>query len=124
MTWQEEKKESNEGKEPIVGEAKYNVGQLIEHVFYKDIPGVILDVDPVFSEDEDIYQSLEDEMKPDRNQPFYRVLLSNYDDDAYVVYAAERNLLPSQRDFDNDPRLDMFFSGMKDGRYVSRQRMN
>jgi heat shock protein HspQ len=54
--------------------------------------GVIVDVDPEFSNSEEWWQAIPEEVRPRKDQPFYHLLAEN-EDTSYVAYVSEQNLL-------------------------------
>ncbi len=72
-------------------EAKFAVGQVVRHRHYP-FRGVIFDVDPTFSNTEEWWESIPEEVRPRKDQPFYHLLAEN-DQLAYVAYVSEQNLL-------------------------------
>ncbi len=74
--------------------AKFNVGQVVRHRFYP-FRGVIYDVDPVFSNTEEWYESIPEQIRPAKDQPFYHLLAQNAETE-YVAYVSEQNLLPDE----------------------------
>ena len=70
--------------------AQFTIGQLVCHN-EQPLRGVILDVDAEFSSTEELWQSVPEEERPARNQPFYR-LLAEDDSAAYLAYVSEQNL--------------------------------
>jgi heat shock protein HspQ len=75
----------------IRGEAKFQIGQIVRHRLFS-FRGVIFDVDPVFNNTEEWWNSIPAEVRPSRDQPFYHLLAEN-DDTEYVAYVSEQNLL-------------------------------
>lgn len=71
--------------------AKFRIGQIVKHRVYA-FRGVIFDVDPVFSNTEEWWNSIPEEVRPRRDQPFYHLLAEN-DETEYVAYVSEQNLL-------------------------------
>jgi len=72
--------------------AKYAIGQVVKHRVYP-FRGVIFDVDPVFANTEEWYDSIPAEVRPSKDQPFYHLFAENADTQ-YVAYVSEQNLLP------------------------------
>ncbi len=72
--------------------AKFQLGQIVKHRFFS-FRGVIYDVDPVFSNTEEWWQAIPEEIRPHKEQPFYHLLAEN-DDTEYVAYVSEQNLIP------------------------------
>ena len=75
-----------------VRRAKYALGQVVRHRFYP-FRGVIFDIDPVFANSEEWWQSIPKEIRPVKDQPFYHLLAENSESE-YVAYVSEQNLLP------------------------------
>ena len=95
--------------------AKYSLGQVRhrEHPFR----GVVFDVDPEFANTEEWYESIPEESRPSRNQPFYH-LYAETEATYYVAYVSEQNLVP---DISGEPlehpEVDEMFGEFQDGRY-------
>ena len=73
-----------------VKSAKFGIGQIVKHRIFP-FRGVVFDVDSEFSNSEEWYQSIPEEIRPARNQPFYHILAEN-SDNHYVAYVSEQNL--------------------------------
>ena len=71
--------------------AKFAIGQLVKHRLFS-FRGVIFDVDPVFNNTEEWWQSIPAEVRPRKDQPFYHLLAENAETE-YVAYVSEQNLL-------------------------------
>ena len=71
--------------------AKFRIGQVVKHRFF-DFRGVIFDVDATFSNTEEWWQSIPEDIRPSRDQPFYHLLAEN-EDTEYIAYVSEQNLL-------------------------------
>ena len=56
--------------------AKFDIGCAVKHRLYS-FRGVIVDVDPVFSNTEEWWQSIPEEVRPIKEQPFYHLLAEN-----------------------------------------------
>src|SRR4026209_1238026 len=72
--------------------AKFTIGQVVRHRLYP-FRGVIFDIDPVFANTEQWYQSIPAERRPRKDQPFYHLFAENADTE-YVAYVSEQKLLP------------------------------
>ncbi len=98
--------------------AKFRIGCVVKHRLYL-FRGVIFDVDPVFSNTEEWWQAIPEEVRPAKDQPFYHLLAENDEADYYVAYVSEQNLLidDSGRPVSH-PDVAVFFEEMRDGRYV------
>jgi len=71
--------------------AKYNLGQVVRHRKHP-FRGVVFDVDPAFANTEEWYESIPEESRPVKDQPFYHLLAEN-ETNAYEAYVSEQNLL-------------------------------
>jgi len=72
--------------------AKYMIGQVVRHRLYP-FRGVVFDIDPVFDNTEEWWQSIPEDMRPRKDQPFYHLFAENAETE-YVAYVSEQNLLP------------------------------
>lgn len=101
--------------------AKFAIGRIVRHRFFP-FRGVIYDVDPVFANSEDWWLSIPEEVRPKKDQPFYHLLAENAET-TYIAYVSEQNLvLDETGDPVNHPQIGEFFSEMRDGLYVPRDR--
>ena len=80
----------------VVGNAKYQIGQVVRHRIYP-FRGVIFDVDPAFNNTEEWYQSIPEDVRPSKEQPFYHLLAENSETE-YIAYVSEQNLVPDESD--------------------------
>ena len=71
-------------------ETNYSIGQVVRHK-YLDFRGVIFDVDPEFNNTEEWYQSIPQQIRPRKDQPFYHVFAEN-DDVFYTAYVSQQIL--------------------------------
>ena len=99
--------------------AKYKLGDLVRHRIFP-FRGVIFDVDPEFANTEEWYEAIPEDIRPNKDQPFYHLLAENAEG-TYTAYVSEQNLLPDDSGEPiPHPDIDSFFVGMEDGRYVPR----
>lgn len=104
--------------------AKFHIGMLVKHRLF-GFRGVVFDVDPVFDNTEEWYQSIPEDRRPRKDQPFYHLFAETPEKTPYVAYVSEQNLVP-----DDDPEpihhpaIGEFFQGMKNGHFVVRTKMN
>src|SRR5208282_6162928 len=77
----------------VFGNGKFAVGQIVRHRLFA-FRGVIFDVDPMFANSEEWYQSIPAERRPSKDQPFYHLLAQNAQGGPYEAYVSEQNLLP------------------------------
>ena len=68
-------------------DAKFAVGQVVRHRHYP-FRGVIFDVDPTFNHTDEWWDSIPEEIRPHKDQPFYH-LLAEGDQHAYMAYVSE-----------------------------------
>lgn len=71
--------------------AKFMIGQVVRHRLFS-FRGIIFDVDPTFSNTEEWWESIPEEVRPTKDQPFYHLLAENGETE-YVAYVSEQNLL-------------------------------
>ena len=107
-------------KQRIRREAKFSVGQIVRHRLYP-FRGVIFDVDPVFNNSEEWYQSIPADRRPSKDQPFYHLLAQNAQGGPYEAYVSEQNLVADGENGPvTHPMLDTIFESMSGGRYILR----
>ena len=95
-------------------ETNYSIGQVVRHK-YLDFRGVIFDVDPEFNNTEEWYQSIPQQIRPRKDQPFYHVFAEN-DDVFYTAYVSQQNLIGDGENGPLEhPDLEEIFSGMDHG---------
>lgn len=101
---------------PPVAEARFGIGDVVRHRLF-GFRGVVFDIDPVFANSEEWYESIPEDVRPGRDQPFYHLLAEN-DENSYVAYASQQNLLGDAEAGPVDhPSLDQMFEGFREGRY-------
>jgi len=99
--------------------AKFGIGQVVRHRKYP-FRGVIYDVDPIFSNTDEWWQSIPEEVRPRKDQPFYHLFAENAETE-YVAYVSEQNLLPdTSGDPVRHPQVDELFEPVEDGAYLIR----
>ena len=107
-----------------VATAKFLIGMPVRHRLY-GFRGIIFDVDPTFGNTEEWYQSIPQEVRPRKDQPFYHLFAVNPDQSPYIAYVSEQNLVD-----DGDeppifhPAIDDYFEGMENGRFLARDKVN
>jgi heat shock protein HspQ len=75
---------------PRASRARFAIGDVVRHREF-DFRGVIFDIDPVFANSEEWYESIPQEKQPDRNQPYYH-LFAESDEESYIAYVSQQNL--------------------------------
>lgn len=99
--------------------AKYQIGQVVRHRIYP-FRGVVFDVDPIFSNTDEWWLSIPEEIRPAKNQPFYHLFAEN-EETEYVAYVSEQNLLPDNSGEPvRHPQVSEVFGDLKDGIYRRR----
>ncbi len=90
--------------------AKFPIGQVVKHRLFP-FRGVIFDVDPNFSNTEEWWNSIPEEIRPSKDQPFYHLLAEN-EESEYVAYVSEQNLLIDESGQPcRHPQLREYFEG-------------
>jgi heat shock protein HspQ len=105
---------------PAVAHADFAIGDVVRHRLF-DFRGVIFDVDPVFANTEEWYDSIPQDLRPRKDQPFYHLLAENTDS-SYVAYVSQGNLMldDSEEPVDH-PAISGLFTDYRDGRYTLRR---
>ena len=125
------KKNNDEKKEDLTSEPNlskkikvykdplFNIGDIVKHRIYP-FRGVIVDVDPEFSNTEEWYQSIPAEIRPSREQPYYHLMAENTET-FYTAYVSQQNLVGDGENGPLEhPDLKEIFSGMDHGKYRLR----
>ena len=103
--------------------AKYNLGQIVRHRKHP-FRGVVFDVDPEFANTEEWYDSIPEDSRPAKEQPFYHLLAEN-DHSFYVAYVSEQNLVA---DYSGEPvehpDIPDMFGPFQDGQYPLHFQLN
>jgi heat shock protein HspQ len=105
-----------------VRRAKFQIGQIVKHRVHP-FRGVIFDVDPIFSNTEEWYQSIPADVRPRKDQPFYHLLAENADT-TYIAYVSEQNLLVDDSGAPvKHPSVSALFCRLENGRYIPKPRV-
>ncbi len=97
-------------------QAKFTVGQVGRHRFYP-FRGVIFDIDPEFDNTEEWWLSIPEEIRPNKDQPYYHLLAENAETE-YIAYVSEQNLLPDETGQPlRHPQLTELFTEDENGIY-------
>jgi heat shock protein HspQ len=101
---------------PSIAHARFGIGDVVRHRIF-EFRGVIFDVDPVFANSEEWYQSIPAEIRPTKDQPFYHLLAEN-SENSYVAYVSQQNLIPDNEEGPvNHPAINGMFEQFDGGRY-------
>jgi heat shock protein HspQ len=106
----------------VMNEAKFQIGQIVRHRLFS-FRGVIFDVDPVFNNTDEWWNSIPAEARPRKDQPFYHLLAEN-EETEYVAYVSEQNLLVDETsDPVRHPQVRDYFAGFdtKKKRYKMKE---
>ena len=99
--------------------ATFTIGDVVRHRLFP-FRGVIFDVDPVFNNSDEWWESIPEQVRPRKDQPFYHLLAEN-DESSYVAYVSQQNLiLEPDGDPVQHPAVQQMFTGIEDGRYQLR----
>ena len=103
--------------------AKFTIGEVVRHKVFP-FRGVVFDVDPEFANTEEWWNSIPEEIRPRKDQPFYHLLAEN-EQTYYVAYVSEQNLVPDETGEPvGHPDVDDLFGDFTDGRYPLQFQMN
>ena len=120
LSYERSSRMDRDASAPPVVNARFGIGDVVRHRLL-DFRGVVFDVDPVFANSEEWYQSIPPEIRPSKDQPFYHLLAENADA-SYVAYVSQQNLVHDEEDDPIDhPAIDGLFDGFEPGRYRLRR---
>ncbi len=103
----------------MIKTAKFTIGQVVRHRIFP-FRGVVFDIDPVFGNTDEWYNSIPEEVRPIKEQPFYHLFAEN-DETEYVAYVSEQNLLVDESGEPvSHPQIDEVFERGEDGSYITR----
>ncbi|MEL6568596.1 MAG: heat shock protein HspQ [Pseudomonadota bacterium] len=98
------------------------MGQVVKHRVFP-FRGVIFDVDPEFANSDEWYESIPEEVRPHKDQPYYHLFAEN-ERTHYVAYVSEQNLLPDDSETPvSHPDIGEMFD-MSAGHYVLKGGMS
>src|SRR5690349_6495563 len=105
---------------PPIAHARFSIGDVVKHRMF-DFRGVIFDIDPVFANSEEWYESIPEEVRPRKDQPFYHLLAENAEN-SYIAYVSQQNLVTDESEEPVDhPAIAGLFDGYANGRYELRR---
>lgn len=103
----------------MLNHAKFSIGQVVRHRLFP-FRGIIFDVDPVFSNTEEWWLSIPENIRPSKDQPFYHLFAEN-EESEYIAYVSEQNLLPDHSGIPlRHPQVEEMFVPHADGRFAVR----
>src|SRR4029079_19689869 len=104
---------------PAMAQARFGIGEVVRHRLF-DFRGVVFDVDPVFANSDELYESIPEAIRPSKEQPFYHLLAENAEQ-SYIAYVSQQNLMHDESEEPIDhPAIHAYFDGFEDGRYALR----
>ena len=102
--------------------ARFAIGEVVRHRLF-DFRGVIFDVDPVFTNSDEWYEAIPEELRPSKDQPFYHLLAENAES-SYIAYVSQQNLLPDETDEPVEhPAIETMFERLESGGYRLRDQL-
>lgn len=97
--------------------ARFQIGQIVRHRIYA-FRGVVFDVDPIFSNSDEWWESIPEDLRPSKDQPFYHLLAEN-EQGSYNAYVSEQNLLADDSgDPVDHPDVEFYFKTLEDDHYI------
>ena len=107
---------------PVIAESRFAIGEVVRHRIF-DFRGVIFDIDPVFANSEEWYQSIPEHVRPKKDQPFYHLFAENAES-SYIAYVSQQNLVDdAEHGPVNHPAIEGYFDGWQDKRYPLKRNM-
>ncbi len=107
---------------PDIAIAQYTIGDVVRHRIF-EFRGVVFDIDPVFANSEEWYQSIPEAVRPAKNQPFYHLFAENAES-SYLAYVSQQNLLPDiEHGPVEHPAVAGFFGKFSGARYELKREM-
>lgn len=96
---------------------RFGIGQVVRHRVHP-FRGVIFDIDPTFNNTEDWWESIPEEHRPRKDQPFYHLFAEN-ETSYYIAYVSEQNLLLDDSGEPVDhPEVSQIFGALNGAQYA------
>ena len=109
-------------KAPNIAQADFSIGDVVRHRIF-EFRGVVFDIDPVFDNSEEWYNSIPEEVRPAKDQPFYHLFAEN-GESSYVAYVSQQNLLSDREEGPVDhPSIKEVFGSWTGDNYELRREM-
>ena len=113
---------NHQTRAPDIVETAFSIGDVVRHRIF-DFRGVVFDIDPVFANSEEWYQSIPEPVRPAKDQPFYHLFAENAES-SYIAYVSQQNLLADhQHGPINHPGIDAVFEGWNGDQYQLKRLM-
>lgn len=107
---------------PITAVANFAIGDIVRHRIF-DFRGVVFDIDPVFGNSDEWYESIPEHIRPRKDQPFYHLFAENADS-SYIAYVSQQNLLSDcEHGPVNHPAIGGYFEALQGDRYPLKRNM-
>ena len=107
---------------PPIAESRFAIGEVVRHRIF-DFRGVIFDIDPVFANSEEWYQSIPEHVRPKKDQPFYHLFAENAEN-SYIAYVSQQNLVDdAEQGPVSHPAIKGYFDEWQDKRYPLKRNM-
>ena len=107
---------------PVIAESRFAIGEVVRHRIF-DFRGVIFDIDPVFANSEEWYQSIPEQVRPKKDQPFYHLFAENAES-SYIAYVSQQNLVAdAEHGPVNHPAIEGYFDDWQNERYPLKRNM-
>jgi heat shock protein HspQ len=104
----------------IMRSAKFGLGDVVRHRMFA-FRGVVIDVDPEFANSDEWWESIPENMRPSKDQPFYHLLAEN-DESFYGAYVSEQNLVPDAENGPvGHPQISDAFEDFNGERYIMKE---
>ncbi len=105
---------------PRNSKARFAIGDVVRHKMY-DFRGVVFDIDPVFANSEEWWESIPKEARPEREQPYYHLLAEN-GESSYIAYVSQQNLTEDgESGAVEHPSVNELFDNFEGGKYRLRR---
>ena len=103
--------------------AMFTIGEVVKHRIHP-FRGVIFDVDPTFNNTEEWWNSIPEDYRPNKDQPFYHLLAEN-ETSYYIAYVSEQNLETDESgDPVGHPEVSQIFGNLSNGKYQLADRLH
>ncbi len=104
---------------PLVAHARFRIGDVVAHRLY-GFRGLVFDVDPAFANSEEWYAAIPEDVRPERQQPYYHLFAEN-EEGSYIAYVSQQNLVDDSIGGPvSHPAIGHFFKTQSDGSYRMR----
>jgi heat shock protein HspQ len=107
---------------PRTSRANFAIGDVVRHKHFP-FRGVVFDIDPVYANGEEWYEAIPQEVRPEKNQPFYHLFAEN-EQSCYLAYVSQQNLVPDMEQGEvHHPAIGELFERYDGERYTLKPQM-